>query len=47
MTLSVHLVLMIAAVVCLFCAAIGIPSSRVALGWLGVFFYVLTHLITR
>jgi hypothetical protein len=39
------LILMIAAVICLFLAAFGVGVSRVHLGWLGVALYVLAQLI--
>lgn len=34
----IDLVLLIAGLVCLFLAAINVPSSRVSLGWLGLLF---------
>ena len=46
MQLNVHFVLMLIAVVCFFCAAIGRPASPISLGWLGLFFWALTLLIS-
>jgi hypothetical protein len=40
------LLLMVAAVVCLFLAAFGVAARRVSLGWLGLAFWALTVLIT-
>jgi len=46
MTLNAHFVLMLIAVICLLCAAIGRPvSSPVSLGWLGLFFWALAAII--
>lgn len=43
---SVHFVLMLIALICLFCAAINrLASSPVALGWLGLFFWALDILV--
>lgn len=39
------LLLMIAAVVCLFLAAFGVAVRRVSLGWLGLAFWALAVLI--
>lgn len=39
------LLLMLAAVVCLFLAAFGIAARRVSLGWLGLAFWALAVLI--
>jgi len=35
----------LAALILLVCAALGIPSSRVTLGWLGLAFFVLAFFI--
>ncbi len=43
--MNVHIVLMILALICLFLAGVSIPSPRVALGWLGLFFWALNNLI--
>ena len=40
------LLLMVAAVVCLFLAAFGVAARRVSLGWLGLALWALTVLIT-
>lgn len=46
MVLSIHTVLMVIAVICLFCAAIGRPAtSPISIGWLGLFFWALDILI--
>jgi hypothetical protein len=46
MPISVHFVLMLIAIICLFCAAIGRPAtSPISLGWLGLFFWALDLLI--
>lgn len=39
------LLLMVAAVVCLFLAAFGVAVRRVSLGWLGLAFWALAVLI--
>ena len=45
--LTPTLVLQLIALACLICAAIGIPTapSRVSLGWLGLFFWLLSVLV--
>lgn len=43
--MSIDLILLIAAVICLFLAAFGVAVSRVSLGWLGLALFVLTFLI--
>ncbi len=50
--MNVHIALMILALICLFLAAVGmflagvgIPAPRLALGWLGLFFWALNNLI--
>lgn len=46
MTLNAHSILTLIGVICLFCAAIGRPStSPISLGWLGLFFLALDLLI--
>lgn len=40
---SLHLVLIILALVCFFIAAIGVPTSRFNLMALGLFFWLLTE----
>jgi hypothetical protein len=46
MQLSVHFVLMLIAVICLFCGAINRPAqSTISLGWLGMFFWALDLLL--
>lgn len=47
MQLSAHFVLMLIALICLFCAAVGVPSNRVSLGWLGLFFWAISLLNAR
>jgi hypothetical protein len=43
---SVHFVLMLIALICLFCAAINRPASApISLGWLGMFFWALDILV--
>ena len=39
--ITVHLILLILALVCLFLAAINYQPQRVHLGWLGLFLWVL------
>jgi preprotein translocase subunit SecE len=43
--INTHLILMILALICFFCAAIGIVSGRVNLLALGLFLWVLDILI--
>lgn len=43
--MSVTLVLQIVALVCLILAALGVPSSRVSLGWLGLSFWLASQMI--
>lgn len=43
--LSINLLLIILSLVCLFCAAIGVPSSRVNLGFAGLFLWLLSTVI--
>jgi hypothetical protein len=43
--MTIQLVLVLLAFVCTLLAAIGVPSSRIALGWLGLTFYFLSLLI--
>jgi hypothetical protein len=38
-------VLQLLALICLFIAAIGIPTNRIAIGWLGLFFWFLATLL--
>ncbi|WP_158708790.1 hypothetical protein [Streptomyces sp. NRRL S-920] len=38
-------VLLLFAVICLGLAALNVPASRVSLGWLGLFFFVLVPFI--
>ena len=46
MPLTVHIIFMLIAVVCFFCAAINRPSpSPLSIGWLGLFFWALDILI--
>lgn len=43
---SVHFVLMLIALICLFCAAINRPNpTPLSIGWLGMFFWALDILI--
>jgi hypothetical protein len=42
---TLRVVLLILALISLALAAVGIPSSRVNLGWLGLFFWVLAVLV--
>jgi len=41
----IDLILLIASLVCLGLAAFGVGFSRVSLGWLGLFLFVLRYLI--
>lgn len=41
----VSLVLIILAIVLLFCAAIGVPAGRISLGWLGLTLWVLSTIL--
>lgn len=43
MTLAMIFVLI--ALICFICAAVGIPASRVAIGWVGLAFYMLSLLV--
>jgi len=45
--LNATVVLQVIALVCLICAALGVPStpSRISLGWLGLFFWLLSLLM--
>lgn len=43
--LTIHLLLVILSLVCFFCAAIGIPSSRINLIAAGLFLWVLAAVI--
>lgn len=45
MVLTVPLVLMVAALVCLVLAAISVPAQRVSLGWLGMALWLLAQLL--
>lgn len=38
-------VLVVAGLVCLLLAAIGAPSGRVSLGWMGLFLLALAHVV--
>lgn len=40
--LSIRLVLTILALICLFCAAMNISTTRVNFGWLGLFCWLLS-----
>lgn len=40
--ITIHLVLLLIALVCLFCAAVGVSAQRVNLGWMGLFFWALS-----
>jgi hypothetical protein len=44
MTLTLDVLLYLLAAVCVFLAAVGVNPSRVGLGWLGLFFFILTFL---
>ena len=41
------LILQVIAVICVLCAAVGLPTapSRLSLGWLGVFFWFLSQMM--
>jgi len=41
------LILQLIALICLLCAAVGIPTapSRLSVGWLGLFFWLLSLLM--
>lgn len=39
------LLIQIAALVCFACAALGVPSSRVSLGWVGLFLWLLSLML--
>lgn len=43
--MTISTILMIVAVVLLFCAAFSVPSSRVVLGWLGMAIWATSILI--
>jgi hypothetical protein len=46
--MSIHIVLLVIALVLLFLAAIGVPNSpRVELGWMGMFFWLLDLLVGK
>lgn len=48
MPVTPHSALLIAALICVFCAVINRPpTSQVPLGWLGVFFLILDLMIGR
>lgn len=48
MLLNTHSILMLIAVICFFCAAIGRPATNpISLGWLGLFFWALAVLVGR
>jgi hypothetical protein len=38
--------LQIIALICLFCAALGVPVSRVSLGWLGMALWLLSLMVS-
>lgn len=40
--MTIHLLLILAALICTGLCAIGVATSRVHLGWLGVFFFLLS-----
>ena len=44
--INTHLILMILAAVCFFCAAVGVVSSRINLVALGLFFWALSILLS-
>lgn len=47
MTLTAHFVLMLIALICLFCAAINRPNAApLSIGWLGMFFWALDILVS-
>jgi len=41
--MNLHFVIVILSLLCLFLAAIGVPSSKISLGWLGMFFWLLSE----
>lgn len=43
--MSLSVVLEIVALICLLLAACSVPTSRVSIGWLGMFFWLLAYLI--
>lgn len=43
--MSVTSLLMIVAAILLVLAAVGVPASRISLGWLGMFFWSLSIII--
>lgn len=43
--MNVSIILLLVAVICWFLAAISVPSGRVSLGWLGMFFFGLSLLV--
>lgn len=45
LTLSLSLLCRVIALVCLFVAALPINTGRVAIGWLGLFFWCLSTLV--
>jgi len=45
--MTITLVLYVLALVCLVLAALGVPSTRVNLGWLGMAFWLLGIVIVR
>ena len=44
--MTIHLLLIIAALILTGLHAVGVATSRVNLGWLGVFFLILSFVIT-
>ena len=43
--LSVHVILMLLAFICLLLAALGVNAPRVNLGWLGLAFWALSIIL--
>lgn len=43
--MSIHLFLLVIATICWLLAAINVPSSRIQLGWLGMFCYGLSMIL--
>lgn len=43
--LTLRLILTILSLICLFCAAVGVNAPRVSLGWLGLFFWLLSVVV--
>lgn len=43
--MTIATILLLVAAVLLFCAAFGVPSSRVNLGWLGLALWALSLLV--